>query len=457
MTSAAFSRNIVRACAIACGLAVSACDTVSEYTDSINPFTKKEKILQGERRDLFSETSTPAEIAGRTANVGSASGGQDWSQAGGNSTNNPGNVAVSVSGARAWRASVGKSVGGGIGGIGGVVSSPVRLSARPVSDGSRIYVYKQDGTVIALSASGGGRAWTRDLRPEGERDVASGGGVALDNGRVFVATGYGQLAALDAGSGAVLWTKDLSAPAREAPSAAAGHVFAVTQNNEVVAVSQEDGTEKWTYAGIPETGGILSSANPAVSGGTVVFPSSSGEVLAIDIEKGQPMWIDGVSRSYRTHAVSGLVDVAGSPVIADGVVFAAGVAGRIIAADLKTGERVWEQDYGSVHTPVVSGDAVFLIDLDDNMVALDRKTGEPLWQTPLPNGSKKKRANWAGPILASGTLVAFSSDGKLARVDASNGRTIGTQETSVDVFVSPIVAGGRVVAVSSDGDVVAFN
>ncbi|MBA5776831.1 PQQ-binding-like beta-propeller repeat protein [Stappia sp. F7233] len=450
-------RNILSACVIACGLTVSACDTVSEYTDTINPFTKKEKILPGERQDLFSAGTTPAEIAGQTASVGPASGGQDWSQAGGNSTNNPGNVAVSVSGARAWRSSVGKSVGGGLGGISGVVSSPVRLSARPVSDGGRIYVYKQDGTVVALSASGGGRAWSRDLRPEGERDVASGGGVAVDNGRVFVATGYGQLAALDANSGTVLWSKDLSAPAREAPTAAAGHVFAVTQNNEVVALTQEDGTEKWAYAGIPETGGILSSANPAVSGGTVVFPSSSGEVLAMDIEKGQPMWIDGVSRSYRTHAVSGLVDVAGSPVIADGVVYAAGVAGRIIAASIKTGERVWEQDYGSVHTPVVSGDAVFLIDLDDNMLALSRKTGEPLWQTPLPSGKKKDRVNWAGPILANGTLVAFSSDGKMVRIDASSGRSIGTQETSIDVYVSPIVAGGRVVTVSSDGDVVAFN
>lgn len=454
MTAGSNRRHIARVCILFGALAVGGCETVSDYTAAVNPFSKKDKVLAGERKSLFDGADTPAQIVGQSASVGSASGGQDWSQAGGNASNNPGNVAVSVDGARAWRTSIGKSAGGGIGSF---VSSSVRLAARPVAADGRLYVYKQDGTVVALSANGGGKLWQRDLRPEGERDVGAGGGVSVDGSRVFVATGYGQLAALDASSGTVLWTKTLNAPAREAPTAVDGNVFVVTQNNEVLAASQEDGTEKWTFAGIPETGGILSAANPAVSGGTVVFPSSSGEVLAMDIAKGEPMWIDGVSRSYRTHAVSGLVDVAGSPVINDGVVYAAGVAGRVIATNIKTGERIWEQDYGSVHTPVVSGSAVFLIDLDDNMVALDRKTGDPLWQLPLPNAEKKKHANWAGPVLANGVLVAFSSKGQMAQVDASTGQLLGTKPTSVDVFVSPIVAGGRVVAVSSDGDVVAFN
>lgn len=455
MTRAAYRRRSVQsALVVSFALMLAGCGTVSDFADSVNPFSTKEKILPGERQALFDVENNPAQITGQEASVGPASGGQSWPQAGGDASNNPGNVAVSASGARAWRASLGSSGGG----IGSFVSSPMRLSARPVSDGGRIFVYKQDGTVVALSAGNGGRVWSRSLRPEGERDVAAGGGVATDNGGVFVATGYGQLAALNAANGAVLWTVDLDAPAREAPTAANGHVFVVTQNNEVIAVSQEDGSEKWTFSGIPETGGVLSAANPAVSGGTVVFPSSSGEVLAMDIEKGEPKWIDGVSRAYRTRAVSGLVDVAGSPVIADGLVFTAGVAGRVIATDLKTGERQWELDYGSVHTPVTSGNALFLIDLDDNLVAIERKSGTPLWQLPLPQPEDDDdRANWAGPILANGTLLAFSSDGRIARVDAKTGRLQDTRETSVDIYVSPIVAGGRIVAVSSKGEVVAFN
>lgn len=440
---------------LAAAVVTTGCDTVSDVTDSINPFSKRETVLPGERRPVFEGTDPAAVAAGRPASPGAASGGRIWTQAGGNAANNPGNVAISVSGARAWSASLGSTGGGGIGSL---TSSPIRTSARPVSDGSRIFVYKQNGEVVALSAGNGGRLWVRNLRPEGERDVGAGGGVAVDGGRVFAATAYGTVAALDAGSGQVLWSQQIQAPAREAPTASGGNVYVVTQNNEVVALSQADGTEKWTYSGIPETGGVLSSANPAVSGNVVVLPFSSGEVMAIDTAKGEARWADGLAQPFRTLSLSGLVDVSGSPVIADGVVYAAGVGGRVIAAKLSNGERIWEQQFGSVHTPVVSGNALFMIDLDDRMVALDRKTGTPLWHVELPNvENRKKRINWAGPLLANGTLIAVSSDGQMARVDATTGRIVETKKISVNVFVNPIAAGGRMVVITSRGDVVAFN
>lgn len=430
---------------VASALALGACETVAD----LNPFSK-EKVLPGEREALF-DTVDPVEAAtNRSASVGGASS-VEWRQGAGDAANNPGNVAATISGGRAWRAATG-------GGSGGVFSATVRIAARPVSANGRVFVYSQNGDVTALSTNGG-RLWRRSLRPEGERDVASGGGVAADGNRVFAATGYGQLVALDAASGAVLWSKDIGAPARQAPAASGDTVVAVTQTGEVHAAAQGDGEERWTYTGIAENSGLLAFANPAISGGTVIVPFTSGEVMALDLKKGEPKWIEGVTRSYRTRAVSGFADVAASPVIAGDTVFASGVSGRLIASKLRTGERIWEQDVGSLHTPIVSGDAVFLIDIEDRMVALDRRSGEPLWRTVLPNveGRKKNRINWAGPVLASGVLVAVSSDGRLIRIDAASGRVLGTSSTSEDIYVTPIIAGGRMVTVTSKGDVVAFN
>lgn len=430
---------------LAGALALAGCETVSD----LNPFSK-DTVLPGEREALFDSTDAAREASSGTASIGSASS-VTWTQGAGNAANDPGNVAASITGGRAWRASVGGSGGG-------MFSGSVRIAARPVTDGSRIFIYSQNGDVTALSSSGG-RLWRRSLRPEGENDVASGGGVAVDNGRVYAATGYGQLAALDAASGAVLWSKDISAPARQAPAASGGTVFAVTQTGEVHALAQADGEERWVYAGIAESAGLLAFANPAIAGGTVVVPFTSGEVMALDIKSGEPKWIEGVTRSYRTRAVSGLSDVSASPVISGDTVYASGISGRLVASRLKTGERLWEQDVGSQHTPIVSGNAIFLIDIESRLVAINRKTGEPLWRTVLPNveGRKKSRINWAGPVLANGVLVAASSDGRLARVDAASGRLLGSAETSEDVYVTPIIAGGRMVVITSKGDVVAFN
>src|SRR6185503_12260392 len=106
---------------------------------------------------------------------------------------------------------------------------------------------------------------------------------------------------------------------------------------------------------------------PAFSGNTVVVPYSSGEVTAFDAEKGTLKWADAVVRSTRTLAVSGFTDVAASPVIYNGVVYATGVSGRTIAVSLASGERLWEQNIGSAATPAVSGNALFLIDLQDEL------------------------------------------------------------------------------------------
>ncbi|MEP3258939.1 MAG: PQQ-binding-like beta-propeller repeat protein, partial [Roseibium sp.] len=264
--------------------------------------------------------------------------------------------------------------------------------------------------------------------------------------------------ALDAASGQVLWTGELGTPARGAPVAGNGLVIVVTQSNEVYALNQEDGTEAWNYVGIEETAGVLSSASPAISGNRVVVPFSSGEIMALDIKTGEPAWIDGVARGFRTLAVSGLADVSASPIVSGNTVYATGVAGRTIASNLKAGERLWEQDLGSVHTPVVSGNALFMIDLDDRMVALDRKSGETLWATTLPRPEKKKkRRNWAGPVLANGALVAISSDGRMAMVDATSGNIMATYDVKTKVYVTPIVAGGRMIVLDGDDAVAAFN
>ena len=63
----------------------------------------------------------------------------------------------------------------------------------------------------------------------------------------------------------------------------------------------------------------------------MVVPYSSGEVTAFNADDGTLKWADAVVRSTRTLAVSGLTDVAASPVIYDGIVYATGVSGRTIA------------------------------------------------------------------------------------------------------------------------------
>jgi len=420
---------------------VAGCSTLS----SLNPFHTKDKILPGERHAALPQNES--EVAGGTPSIGGASSLAEWPQPGGNAENAPGNVSLGgTTAAATWRVHA----------VAKASKRNVRPSMPPIVFGGRIFVYDTSGTVTAL-APGGGKAWSVPLAPEGEKSRPAGGGIAAAGDMVFAATGFGELVALNAATGARVWTFTLSAPAQSAPTAAAGKVFVVSATNVLHAVNQADGSEAWQYPGIPESASVLSAASPAVAGGTVVVPYSSGEVIAFDAGSGTPKWADAIIRSTRTLAVSGLTDVAASPVIYDGVVYATGVSGRTIAVRLANGQRLWEQSIGSASTPAVSGNALFLVDLQDNMVALNRTDGTVFWRTALPVVRKKKFFSvWTGPTLAGGVLWAVSNDRKMDGVDPASGNIVVDRELPSPAYVKPIAAGGQLILLSADGSVSAY-
>ena len=79
------------------------------------------------------------------------------------------------------------------------------------------------------------------------------------------------------------------------------------------------GSELWSFRGIPETAGFMTSAAPAVADGRVVVPFTSGEVISFSAESGEPNWVDALTRSGRISGVTGINDVAARPVIDRGV------------------------------------------------------------------------------------------------------------------------------------------
>lgn len=439
------------------GGALGACSSTDDFSDAmnaINPFSEKEKILPGTRVPVLPD-QTPAQLAkNKPVSVPAARGGVAWGQAGGPPGNNPGHVALDGgNGQRVWATRAAEVSAGGM------TRADVRVFSRPVASGDRVFVYDPNGNVSAHSASGGGRLWRVSVRPDADSDDPSiGGGVASDGARVYAATGYGTVVALDAASGGKVWEKKIGEPARGSPTVADGRIFVVSQGNIIYALNVSDGSEVWTFRGVPETGGLLSSANPAVSGGRVVVPFTSGELVAIDIKTGQPAWSDALARASRNYAVTGLSDIAASPVIDGGVVYATGVGSRTAALDLKSGARLWEQPIGSAHTPVVAGNAVFVVDLDDNLIAIDRKSGEVLWSNKLPvTRTKKKRTNWAGPVLAGGSLWLVSNEGGLVGLEPSTGRVVHTAETGEPAMIAPVVAGGKLIVLGGNGTLAAFN
>ncbi len=338
------------------------------------------------------------------------------------------------------------------------------FASTPVADETTIYAQDLASSVIALDRETGKSRWVH--RYEAPNDGPNG--LAVDGGRVYGATDADAFA-LAAATGKELWRRHLTGPAEQfvdvAPVAWKGLVFLGTVGyapggrGTIYALEAATGAIRWRFDTIrdpwpfpAESGGgglwypvsvdgkgrlYAGTANPTPWGGTparpngAVFPGPvpyTDSLLVLDARSGDLLWTDQVTphdvRDYDFQATPILASLGGRD-----LVLGAGKAGRVLAWDRETRQRVWERPVGlhrndlgplpdrrvtvcpgllgGVETPMAYADGRLFVpvvdlcsfgsatgrpqlsDLDlargrGRLVALDAATGEPLWERRLP-------------------------------------------------------------------------
>ena len=157
-------------------------------------------------------------------------------------------------------------------------ATPASVAASPLVHGPEVIVPAKDGIVYALNATTGGVVW--------QADVAAGvSSPALVGSTVVVAGGSfgtgGRVSALDVGTGAVLWTFTPNGPVQSSVTAADGKVFFATNvaNGTIYALNASSGGERWSYMPSPLQY-ILGS--PVVADGAVFALSDNGHVYCFE-------------------------------------------------------------------------------------------------------------------------------------------------------------------------------
>src|SRR5947208_11110107 len=102
----------------------------------------------------------------------------DWPEPGGNPAHAMGHPALPEKLSRAWET-----------GIGDGSSRYTRVMSQPVAAGGRIFAMDGGVQVSALDAASGSRIWRVELKPEGARGNAFGGGPCFWQDRLYVAAG----------------------------------------------------------------------------------------------------------------------------------------------------------------------------------------------------------------------------------------------------------------------------
>jgi outer membrane protein assembly factor BamB len=432
--------------------AVTALLLVSLLLAGCSWFDSKKQPLSGERISVLSldrQLEPDPDLAKIPISLPAPVVNPDWPEPGGYPNHAMQHLSLPDSLTQVWKASTGEGA-----------SRYSRVLSHPIVEKGRVYAMDGAVQVSAYDAATGDRLWQVDLKPEDERGTSFGGGVAFWNDRLFASTGYAQVLALDPADGRVIWRSSVGAPVRSAPTVSDGRVFVVTVENELAVLAADDGRRLWVHNGIPETASLLGSASPAVEGEVVVVAYSSGELYALTVETGRPLWSDSLASTRSVNAVSSLADIRGWPVIDRGRVFAASHSGRMAAIDLRTGERAWEQELGSTHSLWVAGDYVYVLSTDNELICLTRNEGKVRWVRLLPSyQDQKKRKDpmtWAGPVLGGDRLIVLSSDGGAISVSPYTGEPMGREEMSSGGYFAPAIADNSLYVLTDDAKLSAY-
>ncbi len=206
---------------------------------------------------------------------------------------------------------------------------------------------------------------------------------------------------------------------------------------------------------------------------TEVKLPDAADIQQWPLPQGQPgrtisnVLVDGFKYTWRASIGSGnsrTGRVTGSPVVADGRLFAVDASSRLTAIDITRGSQMWsfdgepEEDRsggGSGGGAAVDGDKVYFATGYGQLVALDAKTGKELWRFHMGSPAR------SGPAVANGRIFVSTIDNQTHAVDASTGKRIwlhtGISESAGFVgAASPVIDGTTVLVGYSSGELFAL-
>ncbi|MBR2299430.1 MAG: PQQ-binding-like beta-propeller repeat protein [Alphaproteobacteria bacterium] len=422
---------------------------------ALNACSGKKDTLQGTRVSVLDKPQVSAlqKEASKAVLLSEAQNVTTWSQTLSSATHTSKNLLAAQNLSERWSASFGE----------GADKRNLLLASPVIVDGV-VYTQDVEGTVSAFDLKSGEKIFKQKLKPQNENDSSSamnGSGIAADTKNLYALTGFGSVFALDLKDGNILWRKDLNIPLRTAPTVAGGKLFVQTIDNRLFCLDTSDGAEIWTYSISAEETVLAGGAASAYDSSKqiVVTAFSNGELQAFNAQIGYPLWSNNLVSTGKFIAASPINAVKAAPVIDGNVVYAIGNNNQMLAANLETGDIIWQKQIGGTATPFVDKEAVFFVSNNMDLIALDKSNGNILWQQPLlADMSAKDKAEIyiSGPILVNSQLLVATSSGDVLMFDAKTGAQKSDLHIGEPLPFGPIGADKYIVFVSSDAELIVY-
>ncbi len=318
----------------------------------------------------------------------------------------------------------------------------------PVLHSDIVYTASYDGYVMAVDAFNGKTIWSTELE-----NVSPSATPLVTDEHVYIGTLYGHLVKLDIRNGGKLWQIDVPSSIFAAPAAAPGLIIVNTWNGEISAYKNVSGDLAWSQTvGSPPLM-LTGNGSPVLSGnGHVYVGMDNGELWAFDVETGVKQWDVPIAVPEGGSDVSRMVDIVGTPVLEDGIIYVVTYQGNIAAVNSNNGAIIWKKKMSSYDSVAVGYSALYVTDSDSYIYSFDKATGVQRWEQKVLEGRSVTAAAVVGNYIVVADFEGYvhffnQRDGQYAARIKVGGDGISSQAT---------VSGDRVYVQTNNGTLAAL-
>lgn len=310
-----FSRLLPLAVVVA--LATSACSTMSDAVDAVNPFT-------GSGPKMSPLQDFTASVETRTV----------------------------------WSASAGKA--------GDYTFVPAIVS-------DSVYVAGSDGAISKLQE--GKTVWKINA---GQPLSA---GVGANSRLLAVGTPKGDVLAFSVEDGKLLWQSRVSSEVLATPAVGDEGVAIKSGDNRVFLFDSADGSRKWVYQRATPALAIRSAGAPIFADRYIFVGFPGGKLVALAMQNGAPVWEGLVAQPKGATELDRVADIVAAPVVDGRQICAVAFQGRVACFDMgQGGAMIWSRELSSASGLALDGRYLFVTDEKGAVHALDRLSGSSLWK-----------------------------------------------------------------------------
>lgn len=266
-----------------------------------------------------------------------------------------------------WRRSLGKGSG----------SKNIRL--RPAVSGDNIYAADYNGQLWALELSSGDKIWSQTF----DQKITSG--VVVAENDLYIATQDGILHSINKSNGEVQWSQLLSSESIAPVAVDDNQIYIRTIDGHLTAFERSNGKQNWTYEAALPVLTVHGTGSPVLLQSLVITGFANGKLVALDRELGIPRWDKRLAIPQGRSELERLVDLDGTPLIEEGVVYAAAYHGKLSAIGFD-GQTQWETELSSYFGPALGLGNLYVTRDDDHVQAYDQVNGASVWSQSALQG-----------------------------------------------------------------------